>query len=272
MFTWLYTDRFSRQSFFRRFIQNRTTTFRTFLDFCTTLETYLPVILYRFHFVDNMRNAFYVLDCGFVFRNGTRADRPTAVLRFGDIIELFFDDLFKWLSFRHLMSCLPTLRFRLTLRDSIVNTGVFYTLLARAFTFFSLATTNVISRLDTSIFNQHARYFNPQYLVLGFLSFFLSRVFLTYYRFDPFLRYYGMIVAFSQRVIHTHTQHHAARGVHNLWWYVPGCRAAMGWKASSILAGDQNRVVERDKQNVPDFLSQALDSIYSFQGTRILVN
>lgn len=271
MFCWLYTDRFSRQYVFRRFVRQRTTTFRSFLDFCTTLETYIPVVLYRLHFVDNMRNSFYALRCGFIFKNGCSIRRPTEVLRFGDFVEVLYDDLFKWVSFRHLIACLPTLRFRLTLRDSIVNTNVFYALLVRGMSFFSLSHTSLVSHLDSAFFLQQAKYFNPQYRQLGFISFFLSRIFLSCYRFDPLTRF--------SEVRRVHLPGHFfqkrsgmySRGVKSLWWYTPTGFLTLVLQHPAAPSLSHSNVVERDYANVPDFLPSALDSIYSFQGSRVIV-
>jgi len=126
MFVWFYTNSFSRTKRFRRLITRRTLSFRSFLDFCTTLEMSLSVLLYRFHFVENMEAGFAAIKAGCVFKNGLCVTKALTPVRLGDYIELFFDDAFKTLSILHLIRCLPTLRVRLTLKDSIVNTDLFY--------------------------------------------------------------------------------------------------------------------------------------------------
>ena len=83
-----------------------------------------------------MQHAFYMLKSGLVFRNGRRIDRRATALQLGDVLEVFQDRHYQLLGFVHLWRCLPTLRFRLTLKDSIVNTEIFYSLLVRNYSFF----------------------------------------------------------------------------------------------------------------------------------------
>lgn len=288
LFVWFYTDKFARRAVFQRLIRVRSSTFRTFLNFCTTLETYIPVILYRLHFVENMRNAFLAIRTGLVFKNGRRIIRPDSVLRLGDFVELFFDDTFKILGFNHLIKCLPTLRFRLTLRDSIVNTAVFYSLFVQNYTFLAFSERNTAASIDLSPFTAETKYFNPMFLEKAFVSFFYSRVFLELFRFEYYQRFrvfYPFICRSKERSVF---QSSFLKGnwsrLRALWWYAPialGLGRAwaflgMDSKESyfafpfSRLFGSQLSL-ERDNFGVPDFLANSLESHYGFaSGTLVL--
>lgn len=292
LFVWFYTDKFARRSVFRRFIRVRSTTFRTFLNFCTTLETAIPVILYRFHFVDNMRNAFLAVRAGFVLQNGRIISRPDSFLRLGDFIELFFDDIFKGLGFAHLIKCLPTLRFRLTLRDSIVNTGIFYSLFIKNYTFLTFSEKSVSSLFDLSNFLSVSKYFNPMFLEKAFTSFFLSRVFLVLFRFDEFVRFRTFSLLLFKRVANDSRISRFSWAVTGLdcsrlrafWWYAPvKLGLAQAWtflgtdskEFDSLPASDslfgQHVSLERDLANVPDFLQNSFESRYTFIGSDLVI-
>jgi hypothetical protein len=154
MFSWFYTDRFVRLKRFRRLVRNRTTNFRSFLDFCTTLETLVPVILYRLHFVENMEDGFAAIAAGCVFKNGFRVQQSVATLNLGDFIEIFYADVLKLLSIIHLIRCLPTLRIRLTLEDSIVNTAMFYSQFVRFYSILAVFSRQNLHGLQAGFLNQ----------------------------------------------------------------------------------------------------------------------
>ena len=282
LFVWFYTDKFARRSVFNRLIRVRSSTFRTFLNFCTTLETYVPVLLYRFHFVDNMRNSFVALRAGFVFRNGRRISRVDTNIQLGDFLECFFDDQFRVLGFMHLIKCLPTLRFRLTLRDSIVNIGAFYSLFIKNYTFFSLSEKNVVLGLDVSTAVAQSRYFNPRFLEQAFVSFVFSRVFLTLFRFEPVARF-----RLARRFLGVPTSRTLVRQwkakVLGLWWSTPFVlglglflqdQAASDFEDLALLGGSlfgKLSVVERDSANAPDFMINSIRSRYLFTDDGLIV-
>jgi hypothetical protein len=289
MFVWFYTDKFARRAVFRQLIKTRSSNFRTFLNFCTTLETYIPVILYRFHFVDNMRNSFYALDAGLVYQNGNRVINRASTLKLGDFLEIFNDDIFKILGFSQLIRCLPTLRFRLTLKDSIVNTAIFYSLFVKNYAFFALSSKYVLSTFDF----QHAlvgtKYFNGHHVETSFLSFLISRIFLALFRFNPLLRLWSFqSIVLESKVSPQYTRKllvsdfestQFVRSVGHLWWHAPiwvGFGGALSFHGletinqNALLFPENNQLfgqmkaLERDFANVPSYLKNVASSYYAF--------
>ena len=294
MFVWFYTDRFTRRSFFRRMVRARTGTFRTFLNFCTTLETYIPVILYRFRFTETMRESFYSIQAGRVFCNGVLVQNPTRVLSFGDVLELFNVDLFKVLAFKHLIRSLPTFRFLFTLKDSIVNTEIFYALFVKNYSFFSLAERYVPVSFALEHVVARLPYFSDQYREAAFFQFLISRVFLVLFRCNSLLRFY----AFQQYTRRLDLKVHIVRKLYfavsrcanlrwvgHLWWYAPvswGLSKSLRFfdlsrrrddiclpSTEKLFGGVTN--LDRDNQNVPDYIQNALVSRYVYVNGRLVL-
>lgn len=94
MFVWFYSDRFARRHVFNRLIKTKVNSYASFLAFCTKLETLVPVVLYRFHFVSHLKQAFSTVNSGFVLKNGQKVLSIFAIMRLGDFIELPFYQTF----------------------------------------------------------------------------------------------------------------------------------------------------------------------------------
>jgi hypothetical protein len=275
LFVWFYTDKFARRSVFNRLIRVRSSTFRTFLNFCTTLETYVPVLLYRFHFVDNMRHSFVAIKSGFIFRNGRRVRRFDTNIRLGDFLECFFDDHLRILGFLHLIKCLPTLRFRLTLQDSIVNIGAFFSLFIKNYTFFSLSEKTLLTELDVSTAVTQSQYFNSQFLEQAFVSFLFSRVFLTLFRFDPVSRFRLVRRLVGASMVPVRLRQWKTKTI-GFWWSTPVVLGLGSHLQEPLFSGlDEVKlsvgalfgklvVVERDMANAPDFVINSIRSRYLF--------
>lgn len=134
MFGWLYTDRFVRYRFFRRFLRYKTFRFYSFFAFCMRLETFLVVTVFRFHFVASMRSAFTAIRCGCVAVNGTVVGSPIRQVRLGDFVEVLPQySVFFTMAIYSLLVCLPRPRITVATANRPLVTDVrkFYTVFAQ---------------------------------------------------------------------------------------------------------------------------------------------
>jgi hypothetical protein len=241
-----------------------------------------------------MRDSFSALQAGRVFLNGARVSRRVTLVRFGDFVEVVGLEVLKIFGFKHLIKCLPTLRFRLTLKDSIVNTEIFYAMFVRNYSFFAVAERFVPIAFDLE--NVAAKFLvsSDQYREGAFLSFFLSRAFLMLFRCNALLRFW----AFQERVPQLRL---SLRGLHKkgalfcfiarrrwtggLWWHAPvSVPTFRRFRFFSLAKPGSVPFVPRDGRNfggvtsqernvanVPDFVQNALGSRYTFVRRRLVL-
>jgi hypothetical protein len=229
-----------------------------------------------------MRNSFVALNAGFVFRNGRRVSRTDTNIQLGDFLECFFDDQLRLMGFMHLIKCLPTLRFRLTLQDSIVNIGAFYSLFVKNYTFFSLAEKTMLVDLDVATAVTQSQYFNTRFLEPAFVSFLFSRIFLTLFRFEPVSRF-CLVRRFLGHISVRPVAQRWKTKVTGFWWSTAfGLGLGSFWQEPkpshfdefSLLGGalfGKLVVVERDMANAPDYVVNSIRSRYLFTDDGIIV-